>query len=553
MELIGQMFSLLLEGREREEESNLEGRGRAVQDNILARIAAEGASLQSFSTLASELAEAITCDGIAIRLGEETILNGLTPTREEFIGVCRFLNERQLSGAFSTQCLGNLYKPAKDFPERGAGLLAIPISRTAGDYIVFFRREVTHTITWAGNPEKPVETGPNGVRLTPRKSFDAWTETVRGESDSWKAIDLRIAESLRVSLMEVVLRLAYEAESDRKVSHQRQELLIAELNHRVRNILGLVKGLLAQTSTTGSAKDFADIVAGRVESLARAHEQITADDWRPASLKALINAEAEPYIVGRSDRLRLQGEEILIAPQAFTTMALVIHELMTNSAKYGALCDRSGWVTITWYHDSDKRLILEWIEEGGPPVRPPSRRGFGSTIIERSIPFDLKGEAKIDYELSGVKARFVIPAQFIEIGTSENMQVAQQTPAKDVVLLNLTGQMLVAEDNMIISMDAEDALHDLGIEQVTIVSNVEDGLRYLENFKPDAALLDFNLGNENTIPLAMRLQELGVPFFFATGYGDTLKLPDAFLGTPVVKKPYNVDSLRLALSASLNK
>ena len=211
-------------------------------------------------------------------------------------------------------------------------------------------------------------------------------------------------------------RLTDRADSERRSSQQKQELLIAELNHRVRNILSLVKGLLAQTSPTGSVQEYAEVVSGRIQALARAHDQITSDDWQPASLKGLIRAEGEAYLTGKADRIKITGEDVLVAPQAFSTVALVVHEMMTNSAKYGALCDRAGWVGIKWQRDEQNRFVMEWTEQGGPPVRPPTRRGFGSTIIERSIPFDLKGEALIDYALEGVRARFVLPGNLVLAG-----------------------------------------------------------------------------------------------------------------------------------------
>ncbi len=550
-ELFGQMFSLLLESREREEEADQEAQARAIQNKILASIANEGASLQSLGYLAADMREMVRCDGIGITLGDGVFLHGLTPTKEEFLGVVRMLNQKRHSTTWSTQALSAEHGPAADFPERAAGLLAIPLSRMPRDYIVFFRREVAQTVNWAGNPQKPAELGPNGIRLTPRKSFEMWREVVRGESEPWSELDLRVAESLRMTLLDVVLRMSSEAENERKTSNERQELLIAELNHRVRNILGLVKGLLAQTSTTGSVEEFAQIVAGRVQALARAHDQITTDDWQPAPLKALIRAEGEAYLVGKGDRIRIDGEDVLIAPQAFSTMALVIHELMTNSAKYGALCDRSGWVTIKWRRDNAGNLVLDWREQGGPPVRPPTRRGFGSTIIERSIPFDLKGEAQVEYALEGLKARFTLPSHLIMLGKATTPERFTETVTGEMA--GFVGPMLLAEDNMIIALDAEDALHDIGIGQVISVSSVEDGLRYLDKSRPEAAVLDFNLGSETSIGLAEKLSELNVPFFFATGYGEMLKLPTEFASHPVVKKPYNADSLRSALAACLQR
>ena len=101
---------------------------------------------------------------------------------------------------------------------------------------------------------------------------------------------------------------------------------------------------------------------------------------------------------------------LIIMLAAFATLALVVHEMMTNSAKYGALADSTGQVEIVWKIDNNSSLVIDWKESGGPPVQPPSRRGFGTTIIERSIPFDLKGDAELRFDLLGVHAHFTIPA-----------------------------------------------------------------------------------------------------------------------------------------------
>ena len=110
-------------------------------------------------------------------------------------------------------------------------MLAIPISRSPRDYVVLFRSELIRSVRWAGDPHKPVEYGPNGPRLTPRESFAEWKEQVEGHSAPFTASELRVAETLRATLIEVVLRLADEASAERQQANKRQELLIAELNH----------------------------------------------------------------------------------------------------------------------------------------------------------------------------------------------------------------------------------------------------------------------------------------------------------------------------------
>ena len=184
------------------------------------------------------------------------------------------------------------------------------------------------------------EYGPNGPRLTPRESFKEWKELVRGSLQALHASELRVAETLRATLIEVVLRLADEAAAERHQANARQELLIAELNHRVRNILGVIRGpypSVAATIATRVCRSSCKLVDGRIHALARAHNQITDDHWGPAPLQALIDAEAAAFAADRAERLVATGPPILLNPQAYSTMALVIHELVTNSTKYGSL------------------------------------------------------------------------------------------------------------------------------------------------------------------------------------------------------------------------
>ena len=228
----------------------------------------------------------------------------------------------------------NLCSGMKFFP----GVLAIPISRLPRDYLILFRKEYVHSVTWAGNPEKKYTSGPNGVRLTPRQSFEAWKQEVTGQSERWTETQTRIAESVRVSLIEGVLKLSETAHQERQSLLQRQELLIAELNHRVRNILSLVRGIVTQSNDTSlSKKDFTEVVIGRIQALARAHDQITLDSWGPGGLKTLINNEISAYVSKKAERILLSGENVMLSPDAFSTVALVFHELVTNSVKYGSL------------------------------------------------------------------------------------------------------------------------------------------------------------------------------------------------------------------------
>lgn len=548
-ELFGQMVSLLLEGREREQESQQEAQARRAHVRIMSMLADSASPLDSLVTFATELRTLIECDGFACCIDGQLHMEGETPTREETQGVMRFLHRTPPSKVYATDELGAVHPPARDFTERACGLLAIPVSRLPRDYLVFFRKEIIRTVTWGGDPTKPAQYGPNGPRLTPRKSFEAWKETVRGQSKPWTERDERNAESLRVTLLEVVLRLADIAGRTRKEATERQELLIAELNHRVRNILSLVRALVRQSETGAeTVQQFAAIVAGRIEALARAHDQITADNWGPASLRALIAAEIGAYLSAKSERVRLTGPEVLLAPQAFSVFALVVHELTTNSAKYGALSDSGGWVEADWSIDGGGRLQIDWQENGGPPVRAPSRVGFGTTVIERSVPHDLQGEAEVTYALSGLRARFMIPAQYVTVAASlpGGGRLSLPVPAAD---FSIGGPVLLLEDNMIIAMATEDVLLSFSASRVNTAAGVRHALRLIDEDPPVVGVLDINLGNETSLAVAERLRELGIPFVFATGYGESAAVPERFADVPVLKKPYGSDQVVQVLAS----
>jgi light-regulated signal transduction histidine kinase (bacteriophytochrome) len=552
-ELFGQMFSWVLEGRERDREADYEANSRRLYQSVMATMADGGSTMRAVLGRLEELSGLVASDGVGAWIDGEVALQGSTPTREEFTALVRFLNLTPAGEAFATEELGRVHPPAQDYAERAAGILAIPISRQPRDYLVFFRREVARSVTWAGNPEKPVTVGPNGVRLTPRKSFQAWREVVRGQSRPWTEADLRIAEQLRVTLLEVILRVTDAAAKERRVSQERQELLIAELNHRVRNILGLIRGLVGQSrSSAESVEGFADTIGGRIQALARAHDQITTAGWGPGSLRSLLRTEVGAYFDDPAGRVRMSGPDVLLDAQATPIVALVVHEMLTNAAKYGALSDRSGHVDISWSFDETGRLVLSWRESGGPAVRAPTRRGFGSTVIERSIPYELRGEAELRYELTGVEARFVVPASAVrpsdeapepEGGVAE----AAAPPSRG----GLGGRALIVEDNMMIALDAEDMILELGADAVTVAASVADALRSIEREPPDYAVLDVNLGTETSMPVAERLAGLGIPFLFATGYGDRMPRPEGLSEAPTVAKPYDAETLRAKLGELL--
>lgn len=556
-ELFGQMFAFKLESRERKTMAAYEIAARAASDRLLAAIAGNKELLDNPDYLGEMLRTTIACDGIAIWLDARVALSGRTPPAEAIPLIARRLNAMTPGHIFATDHLSGVLPQAERWADLGAGLLALPLSRTPRDYVMLFREERVRAVTWGGDPHKPATWGPNGARLSPRKSFEAWREEVRGRSEPFNEAEMRVAEMLRASLIEVVLRLSDDAQEERRRANERQELLIAELNHRVRNILSLIRGLVRQSRDPAADADtYMRMLEGRMEALARAHDQITQDNWSPAPLKRLIETEAAAYLGGRANRLSTSGEAALLSPQAFSTLALVLHELMTNSAKYGALAD-SGTVSVDWHVDNMGDLCIEWRERGGPAVQAPTRQGFGTTIIQRSVPYDLGGRAAIRYALAGLEADFVIPARHVSLGgEADAAQLAApvadpRDTASPPEVATIGGVALLVEDSLIIAMDAEDILISLGAERVVTANGVVQAMAEIEREPIAVAVLDFNLGTETSLPVALELVKRGIPFVFATGYGEQLVLPAELDDRGVLKKPYTALGMRRVLGDAM--
>jgi PAS domain S-box-containing protein len=196
---------------------------------------------------------------------------------------------------------------------------------------------------------------------------------------------------------------------DRKLFEQRQKLLLDELNHRVKNTLTVVQSLALQTfrsnSDPVSARKAFD---GRLAALASAHTLLTQSNWESADLQTLIG-EALQVCGEAGDRVARRGPALLLRPKQALSVALVLHELCTNALKHGALSTVGGGVKLSWRLSGDNLLELEWREHGGPIVRKPEARGFGTVLLERAVVHDLDGKAEIRYAPAGVEYVVTLP------------------------------------------------------------------------------------------------------------------------------------------------
>ena len=556
IEMYAHLFSYEI-SRFEEQQRKLAERGiNRLQTRLMSHLA-EGRHLSdSLLAVSQDIGAVIPHDGMV--LCEDGVMNtiGSVPSREDCEGLIKFLDRSVSSEVFATEHIAGIYPPGQAFAEQASGLLVIPVSRMPRDYLMLLRRQVHESVSWAGDPHKPVTVGPNGVQLTPRNSFEEWRETVAGRSAAWSQDERYGAEMLRTVLLEVFLKITDANNMERKRAQEQQQLLVSELNHRVRNILNLMRGLISQSrSSATTLAEFTSNLDGRIIALSQAHDQITAEKWEPTSLKSLIICEFEAYADSKRDRVRITGPDALITPDAYTTLALVLHEMATNSIKYGALCDQEGYVSIDLTMDSNKGLLIDWVESGGPPVKAPTRRGFGTQIIENSIPHELRGHAEVSYAPTGLEAHFRLPANVIAQFVDEQVDPAPRSApaAQGNPGFTLSGKGMVLEDALIIAMDAAGIIEDLGAGNVEILSSVGSALDWLEGNSVDFALLDVNLGDEQSLPVAQMLAERGVPFVLATGYGATEELTDTYPDCVILQKPFTQASLRDALAKALSR
>ncbi|MFN7023652.1 MAG: PAS domain S-box protein [Pseudorhizobium sp.] len=195
--------------------------------------------------------------------------------------------------------------------------------------------------------------------------------------------------------------------SSDKAAKERQALLISELHHRVKNTLATVQSIMHFTlRTSDNMEAFQQGMTGRLSSLARSHTLLTDNEWAGADLQKIIRAELEAYDDGA--RLTLDGPLVHLPVDAAVPLAMAVHELTTNAVKYGALSVPDGQVTIGWTTERTEggtMLHLEWTESNGPPVAPPTRRGFGSTLLERVLAGQLGGTVNVSYPPEGARAR----------------------------------------------------------------------------------------------------------------------------------------------------
>jgi PAS domain S-box-containing protein len=338
--------------------------------------------------------------------------------------------------------------------------------------------------------------------------------------------------------------------TERKQAEDHQSLLAREVDHRARNALAIIQAIVRLTRA-GSIAEYKQSVEGRIMALARAHTLLSESRWTGADFHTLVADELAPYRANRGGEIITSGPSVSLEPITAQTLALALHELATNAAKYGALSTNTGTLSLTWEIRSGK-LRLRWSEAGASIAAPSAARGFGLKLISTSIEQQLAGKVIFDWNPNGLRCDIVIP--FNEAPDSVSLYPAKEKdqasrPSQLARFENL--RVLLVEDEALVAMLMQELLTNLGCSVVGPCTTMTAALAAAKDETVDLALLDVNLGAELVYPVADLLASRGAPIVFLTGY-DSDHVDERFRNAMVLQKPVDLEALQTTLARHAN-
>jgi PAS domain S-box-containing protein len=347
--------------------------------------------------------------------------------------------------------------------------------------------------------------------------------------------------------------------TERKLTEERQRLLMAELDHRVKNILSNVGAIAHLSSHRATSVDgFVEALDGRIRAMSRAHTLLRRGAWGRASLADLASDALSPFHSRSERNVEIEGSPVWIRPELTQSLALILHELATNAVKHGALSIPKGRVKVSWSRveaSQPGHLRLVWQEEGGPPVREPATKGFGLTVLQAAAG-DAGGLATCDFKETGLVYTLQGPFEMQRGAASaalagdrrEEAAVETGPPSK-----GRAGRILIVEDEALVALQLQEDLENDGHHVVGPARCLEQGVSLALSEDIDAALVDVSLGRETSTPIADQLLARNIPFAFATGYSDGTMLPERLRKVPRLNKPYALDEVRRLVQSLVAK
>ena len=333
--------------------------------------------------------------------------------------------------------------------------------------------------------------------------------------------------------------------TDRKRAEERQILLAEEVDHRARNVVAVVQSIMRLTRAE-SIDEYISALDGRVGALSNAHRLLASSRWEGADLNRLVEEEFAPYRASGSERVSTRGPIVLLPPATAQTIALALHELATNAAKYGALSNEHGRVDLSWRTEPGK-LELIWVELGGPEITPPNRGGYGSRAIVAGIERQLGGIVDFDWQAGGLRCTLSLPHDPTNEFSKRPLQRQVDDATTEFAATNPHDKrVLLVEDEPLVSMMLADMLSAFGHKVDGPYSRFNDAILAAKSNNLQAGILDVNLGGEKTYAVANILTDRKIPFAFVTGYGPD-SIVSAFAHAPVLQKPIEAAKLHALL------
>lgn len=349
-----------------------------------------------------------------------------------------------------------------------------------------------------------------------------------------------------------VTRLAIMCEdiTQRHNDEERQKLLMAELNHRVRNNLATIQAIARLTARGNAPKaEYVESLQGRISSMSRIHSLLTRERWQGANLQDIVRDELSTY--ARLDTVTFDGPMITLGTRHALDLALVIHELSTNAVKHGALSSPAGKLAIDWRYElvnGAPHLKLRWEESGGPAVVAPARKGFGIYMIESalsgggtkvSLTFPETGVVcTIDMPMVRSEAESAAPAPLPAPGPAP-VFAAKPSPARKID----RRRVLLVEDDPVLGFELQSALADSGLDVIGPARTLPEALALAADKHISAAVLDIHLGGVMVFPVAEYLRTRALPILFITGYDIAAVAPETLRNAPVMQKPVDAGVL----------
>jgi two-component sensor histidine kinase len=343
--------------------------------------------------------------------------------------------------------------------------------------------------------------------------------------------------------------------TEEKLSTEHQAILLAELQHRVRNIMAMIRSVANRTRrSAASVDDYAGLISGRIMSLARTQSLLTRAANANVEIAEIVQTELEALAQDGS-HYRVSGPELKISPKAAEVLSLAIHELATNALKYGALAVADGLVSVQWQvvEENERQwLNLLW-SETRPPVpgwTPPSRRGFGTELVERRVPYELHGRGRVEITPQGAQVFIEFPlgsgASILETGAPMRKSVFGGSIDMSGEPSLAGARILILEDDYMLATDAESALSDVGAKVIGPFSMEAEAIAAVRQGNLNAAMIDINLGNGASFETAQALRRAETPFVFVTGY-DESSIPAELADVPRFVKPVDLRQIVRAL------